>query len=127
MYYHNSFLLFACSLALARFRDFFFFHLFSFDAAGMVTSQLGHHYPFVRALECLAHSHIPTHEGYLILTIPYIPLSLYMLTSPAAKLHGNMAHIVLERNKSAGKSTVHWRDAWRLDVYSLLLRAGVDT
>jgi hypothetical protein len=49
-----------------------------------------------------------------------------MLTSPAAKLHGNMAHIVLERNKSAGKSTVHWRDAW-LDVYSLLLRAGVDT
>lgn len=65
MYYHNSFLLFACSLALARFRDFFFFHLFSFDAAGMVTSQLGHHYPFVRALECLAHSHIPTHEGYL--------------------------------------------------------------
>lgn len=38
----------------------------SSDADGLVTGQLGHHYPFVRALECLASYSAQTRQGYYL-------------------------------------------------------------
>lgn len=72
--------------------SFSLFFFLSSDADGLVTGQLGHHYPFVRALECWPVLPRRGRATTWLTSGGGIPFGLYLLTSPRAKLQANGTH-----------------------------------